>query len=107
MLAPTPSALRQAGIVAVVAAVLATLSDLVLLWTSYAHTGALGIPAPPAALLLPATYVGALAILCYAVGYWQAACGLLGAGKSVARRFFLLGAAVAGIGGVIHGMTGI
>jgi hypothetical protein len=107
MLAPTPAALRRAGIVAIAAAVVATLSDLALLWASFARAGALGLPAPPARLLTPATYVGALAILCYAVGYWQAACGLLRAGEPLARRVFLFGAAVAGIGAIIHGMTGL
>ena len=56
---------------------------------------------------MAATYVGALAILCYAVGYWQVACGLLAAGDRLARRVFLLGAAMAGVAGVIHGMTGL
>src|SRR5262245_42724296 len=56
---------------------------------------------------MPATYVGALAILFYAMGYWQVACGLLPAGETAARRVFLLGAATAGVGAVIHGMTGV
>ena len=105
MLAPTARALRSAGIVAIAAALLATLSDLTLVWVSVASAGA--VPAPPPGITRPATYVGALAILCYAVGYWQVACGLLGAGERVARRVFLLGAAMAGVGAVIHGMTGL
>ncbi len=56
---------------------------------------------------MPATYVGVLAILGYAVGYWQVACGLVGAGEAVARRVFVAGALMAGVGAVIHGMTGL
>jgi hypothetical protein len=74
---------------------------------SYAGRGDLGVTAPPAGVLMAATYVGVLAILCYAVGYWQVACGLLAAGERPARRVFLFGAAMAGVGGVIHGMTGL
>jgi hypothetical protein len=99
MLAPDPVALRRAGVVGVVGAVVATVSDLTLLRIAGAGR--------PAALLLPATYAGALAILLYAVGWWQAACGLLPAGERPARRVVVLGAAFAGIGAVIHGMTGI
>jgi hypothetical protein len=105
--AATPSALRRAGIVAVAAALLATLGDLVLLWVSYAGSGAHGVRPPPAGVLLPATWLGAVAILVYAVGYWQAACGLVDAGERLARAVFLGGAAMAGVGGVIHGMTGL
>ena len=107
LLAPTPRALRHAGIVAIAATLFATVSDLALLWVSYARSGAFGIVAPPAGLLMPATFVGALAILFYAVGYWQVACGLSSAGERLARRVFLLGAVMAGIGAVIHGMTGL
>jgi hypothetical protein len=101
LLTPASRALQQAGIVAVFAAILATLSDLTLLWLSRAGSSAV------ARITLPVTYVGALAILFYAVGYWQVACGLLAAGERLARWVFLLGAATAGIGAVIHGMTGL
>lgn len=100
MLTPTPRALRQTGVVAIVAAVLATLSDLTLLRASHTSSAAV------AGLIMPATYLGALAILFYAMGYWQVACGLLPAAERPARRVFLLGAATAGVGAVIHGMTG-
>ncbi len=104
MLAPTPDSIRHAGIVAVLAALLATGSDLSLLWL--ARRAVAGVPPSPR-LTMAVTYVGALAILAYAVGYWQVACGLLAAGERLARRVFFSGAAMAGVGAVIHGMTGI
>src|SRR5262249_47299398 len=76
-------------------------SDLTLLRISQAGSTVV------ARLTMPATYVGALAILFYAVGYWQVACGLLPAGGRAARRGFLLRAAAAGGGGGIHGVTGV
>src|SRR5262249_46307786 len=101
VLTPTPRALHEAGVVAVVAALLATLSDLTLLWISHAGSAVV------AGLTMPATYVGALAILFPARGYWRVGCGLPPAGAKAARRVFLLGAATAGVGAIIHGMTGI
>jgi hypothetical protein len=107
MLATTRPAIRRAGIAATVAALLATLGDLVLLWVSYAASGAFPIATPPAGVLMPATWIGAVAILGYVAGYWQAACGLVPAGERLARAVFLAGAAMAGVGAVIHAMTGL
>jgi hypothetical protein len=88
------------------AAFVATLGDGMLLWVSNAGRMGFDLPAPPFGALTAGTYFGALAILLYAVGYWQVAYGLMPAGERLARWVFILGASTAGVGAVIHGMTG-
>ena len=91
--------------IAVFAAVAATLGDLLLLATSNAsRPGFEWLPPPSAAALLVGTYLGVLAIPCYALGY-----------RTIAARFeaphrawiATLGMAGAILGGTTHGLTGL
>jgi hypothetical protein len=91
--------------IGLIAAVAATLGDLVLLATSHAgRPGFAWLPPPSPVPLLVGTYVGVLAIPCYALGY-----------RAVAARFEppyrgwirTLGAAGAILGGTTHGLTGL
>jgi hypothetical protein len=90
--------------IAVAAAILGTLGDLLLLATANAtRPGFEWLPAPSAACLV-GTYLGVLAIPCYGLGYRQ-----------VAARFeprpgrWIAGLGIAGgvLGGTTHGLTGL
>jgi hypothetical protein len=91
--------------IAVLAAVAATLGDLLLLATSNApRPGFEWLPPASEAWLLVGTYVGVVAIPCYALGY-----------RAIAARFeppyrgwiATLGTAGAVLGGTTHGLTGL
>jgi hypothetical protein len=91
--------------IGVVAAVAATVGDLLLLATSNAtRPGFAWLPAPSATVLLIGTYLGVLAIPCYGVGY-----------RAIAARFAepyrrwigALGIAGGVLGGTTHGLTGL
>src|SRR5262249_11869705 len=77
-----------------------TASDVTLVQTAAADD-------PRPAVTMVATYAGALAILCYAAGFWHVAARLRGAGDAIARRAFLFGAAMAGVGAALPGRTGV
>lgn len=103
------SPLRQravvfAGAAAMLAALLASTGDVLLL----AHGAARGagdrtVDAP--ALIL-GNYLGVVFIPLYAIGYGLAAKGL-GAARGSTRLFFPLGAAVSAYGAVVHGVTAV
>ena len=90
--------------IAVVAAIAATVGDLLLLATAQAsRPGFEWVPVPSATWLFVGTVLGVIGIPCYALGY-----------RDVAARFASpyrgwiagLGTAGAILGGVTHGLTG-
>lgn len=91
--------------IALVAAIAATAGDLLLLATSNAaRPGFEWLPAPSEALLLVGTYLGVVAIPCYAFGYRHVAARF----EPPHRRWLVaLGAAGAVLGGTTHGLTGL
>lgn len=95
---------RQAR-VAAVAAVIASASDLLLLYVANAQRSEFGLPEAGRAWLWLGGAIGAVAIPFYALGY-RAAAGLVAAASvRAARWLFLAGAAGAALGSVIHGLT--
>jgi hypothetical protein len=91
--------------IAIVAAVAATIGDLLLLATSNAtRPGFEWLPPPSEAALVAGTYLGVLAIPCYGLGY-----------RAVAARFdagyrgplTALGVVGGVLGGTTHGLTGL
>ena len=91
--------------IGVLAAVAATVGDLLLLATSNAaRPGFEWLPTPSAGLLLTGTYLGVLAIPCYALGYRDVAARF----EPPHRRWIAgLGAVGAVLGGTTHGLTGL
>jgi hypothetical protein len=92
-----------AGIVATLAAVLASAGDLLLLGVANGIAPALaaGGYLRPAALIA-GYYLGVLAIPFYAVGYWHLGCRLP---RPYGRVVTMLGACGAVVGATIHGVT--
>ena len=93
-----------AGVIATVAAALATTGDLLLLAVATSVTPTL---APGGALreasLVVGYYLGVLAIPLYALGYWHVSCGLP---WRYGRAVLALGTGGAVLGATIHGVTG-
>jgi hypothetical protein len=89
-----------------VAAVVATAGDLGLLWAANAARPELGLPPPPAGVLLAGYYAGAFAVPLYVLGYWQLSRRLVPAGPTLARAVYLLGTAGSIVGGILHALTG-
>jgi hypothetical protein len=105
---PAPASTRhRLGVYAIVAALLATCGDLLLLWVTNAARPDLALPHPPRGALAIGTYLGVLAIPLFGVGYWHAAAGLAPGSPRAARLVFLLGAYGGAVGGVVHGLTGL
>jgi hypothetical protein len=92
-------------IVALVAAVVASIGDFILLAAANAGNAAFDwIPTPSDRALLIGTYLGLLTIPCYAFGYRTAAHKLEDA---YGRWFLRLGLAAAVLGGTTHALTGL
>ncbi len=87
------------------AAVAASLGDLALLYVVNARRADLGLPPPPAGLLVAGFYLGVLALPLYGLGYWQVAAGLRRDDPRGARHVFVLGAYGGALGAVVHGVT--
>lgn len=95
---------RVAGLVAVLAATLASIGDILLL-----HNGMLraqGSAAMDAQTLVAGHYLGVLGIPFYAVGYWLASRGLRPS-EGPARLVFLGGCYLGAVGAAIHGVTAV
>ncbi len=99
---------RAAGTAGVVAAVLATLGDLLLLYVANsARPEFAALPRSPHGVLLVGTMLGVLAIPLYGLGYWHVATGLAPEHARAGRAVFLLGAYGGALGGIVHGVTGL
>ncbi len=95
---------QVAGLVAVLAAMLASIGDILLL-----HNGMLraeGSAAVDAQTLIAGHYLGVLCIPFYAVGYWLVSRGLRPS-EGAARLVFLGGCYLGAIGAAIHGVTAV
>lgn len=92
------------GVVATVAAALATVGDLLLLAVANSATATLALGGPlsePA--LVVGYYLGVLAIPLYALGYWHVSYGLP---RRYGRAVLVIGTCGAVVGATIHGVTG-
>jgi len=98
---------RGACALAAVAALAASVGDLLLLWVASAGRNEPGLPAPPDGALLAGHLLGVFAIPLYGVGYWGVSRALGGAHRHATRFVFVAGALGGAYGGVVHGMTGI
>jgi hypothetical protein len=98
---------RGACALAAVAALAASLGDLLLLWVANAGRIELGLPAPPDGALLIGHQLGVFAIPLYGVGYWGVSRAIGAAHRRAARFVFVTGALGGAYGGVVHGMTGM
>ena len=100
------AALRLAGGVAFVAAILASAGDFFLIYVANGPKYGFGLTAEQAnRLLLIGHYCGVLTIPLYSVGYWQISRGLAAAGKGISRSLFAIGVYTAAVGAAIHGVT--
>lgn len=98
---------RGACALAAVAALVASVGDLLLLWFANAGRSELGLPVPPDGALLVGHQLGVFAIPLYGVGYWGVS-RAIGAARGRAARFvFVTGALGGAYGGVVHGITGM
>jgi len=88
-------------------AILATAGDCGQLWTVNAARPALGLPAPPPWLLVPATLAGALGIPLYGIGYFARARRARREAPVTAAVVMLAGATFAVLGGIVHAVTGV
>jgi len=96
-----------AALIAALAAFVATLGDLLMLYVSNSRLPELGLTAVPAAWLWVGAVLGVVGIPFYALGYY-AASRILGAiSRPAARAVFLLGSLGALLGAVIHGLTAL
>ncbi len=98
---------RTPGVAATLAAIAATIGDLLLLWVANARRPELALPHPPDGALVVGFLLGVLAIPVYGLGYHQVARRLAPDGAGVARWVFLSGAYGGALGAVVHGMTAL
>jgi hypothetical protein len=98
---------RGACALAAVAALAASVGDLLLLWFASAGRSELGLPAPPDGALLIGHQLGVFAIPLYGVGYWGISRAIGAKHRRAARFVFVAGALGGAYGGVVHGITGI
>lgn len=91
--------------VGALAAVVATLGDVFLLYVANARRPELGLPPAADGLLVAGSYLGVLALPLYALGYWYVAGGLRRHHPGAARWVFGLGAYGGALGAVVHGVT--
>jgi hypothetical protein len=95
------------ALIAALAAITATLGDLLMLYVSNSRRPELLLPALPAACLWVGAVLGVLGIPFYALGY-HAASRILGAvSQGAARAVFLLGSLGALVGVLIHAGTAL
>ena len=97
---------RTSVVVAAVAAAVATVGDLFLLYVVNAQRAALELAAPPPWVLPVGAALGVLAIPFYALGYRGIAGALAARAPTRARIVQGAGAVTAILGAVIHGSTG-
>lgn len=105
MNAPAVISPARQACVAVVAASMASVGDLLLLHVANAHRSELGLPGGGRAWLWLGGAIGVLAIPFYAVGYRAASSLVAAASTRAAHWLFLAGAVGAVLGSVIHGLT--
>jgi hypothetical protein len=97
-----------APLIAFLAALTATLGDLLMLYVSNSRRPELGLAAVPDACLWVGAVLGVVGIPLYALGYHHAASRILGAiSRRAARAVLLLGSLGALLGAVIHGLTAL
>ena len=102
---PSP-ALRVAGILAVVAAIVASAGDFFLIYVANAPKYGFGQTGEQAnRWLLVGHYCGVLAIPFFSLGYWQVSRGLSAAGKRISRSVLAIGVYTSAVGSAIHGLT--
>ena len=102
---PSPI-LRVAGITAIVAAIIASAGDFLLLYVANAPKYGFGLTGEQTnRWLLVGHYCGVLAIPLYSLGYWHVSRGLAAAGRRISRSVFALGVYTAAVGSAIHGLT--
>ena len=102
---PSPI-LRVAGIIAVVAAIIASAGDFFLIYVANAPKYGFGLTGEQAnRWLLIGHYCGVLAIPLYSIGYWHVSRGLAAAGQGIARSVFAIGVYTSAVGSAIHGLT--
>lgn len=102
----TSASMRWAGIISILAALLAILADLALQYTSNTEhlmsKQALYLLDVPPNRLLVGHYLGVIAILLETFGFWQIYRALQPAGEGHALPFFLVGAFGAMLGAAFH-----
>jgi len=92
--------------IGVVAAIAASVGDLLLLLSSNAaRPDLLWLPRPSGAVLLAGTYLGVVAIPLYGIGYREVAARF--ADPMVRRWIVALGTVGGVLGGTTHGLTGL
>ena len=97
----------RSALIAALAALAATLGDLLMLYVSNSRRPEFLLPEAPADSLWLGAALGVLGIPLYALGY-RAASRMLGpVSRRAARAVFLLGSLGALIGAVIHGLTAL
>lgn len=93
--------------IAVLAALVASLGDLILLYVANAQRSELGLAPIGKTWLWLGGALGVVAIPLYALGYRCVANFISTASESGARALFVLGTTGAILGGVIHGLTAV
>lgn len=96
-----------AALIAALAALTATVGDLLMLYVSNSRRPELSLPPIPAASLQVGGVLGVLAIPLYAVGYHSASRIVEAASRGASRAVFWLGSIGAVLGALIHGLTAI
>ena len=96
-----------AALIAALAALTATIGDLLMLYVSNSRRPELSLPAMPAASLWVGGVLGVLAIPFYALGYHSASRMVEAVSRGAARGVFWLGSMGALLGAVIHGLTAV
>ena len=94
-----------AALIAALAALAATIGDLLMLYVSNSQRPELSLPAIPAAFLWIGGVLGVLAIPFYALGYHSASRIVEAVSRGAARAVFWLGSIGALLGAAIHGLT--
>ena len=95
------------ALIAALAAMVATLGDLLMLYFANSRPPEILLPAVPEAFLWVGAVLGAVGIPFYALGYHAASRIIEASSQSAARAVFLLGGLGALIGAVIHAYTAL
>lgn len=98
------STVQVAGLVAVLAAILASVGDILLLYNGMLRVQGNAVVDAPT--LIAGHYLGVLCIPFYAVGYWLVSRGLRPS-EGPARLVFLAGCYLGAVGAAIHGVTAV